>query len=500
MAAMEVVDAELAAAEAETETLGGSTGLTARTMGRAAAWSGLNSFVLRLSQFAIGVVVARLIDPKQFGVFAVAITVQTVIVNVSELGVSAALVRARDDVAQVARVVAFISIVSSALLAAAMFLTAPQLATLLGASAAADAVRILSLTVLIAGFSAVPYALLVREFRQDKRFLADACNFAVSSVSVILLAVGGFGANALASSRVLGQLATLVALYLIVKQRYWPSMDRKVMGSVLRYSVPLAAADMVAFALSNADYVVIGRSLGALPLGFYMLAFNISGWPVSVLGLVVNEVVLPAFAQVRDEKHTLPQRAAGALRLAGIAAIPISVMIFVLAKPLVLVVYGDRWAGAADTLALLGLFGSARILIGLLTNIMAALGHSRHVLSVQLLWIVLLIPALIVGVRSDGIRGAAIAQEIVGFLVVLPFSLVLVARSGGGSFFALTRSLAMPVLAGVVCGAAAYLVTVPLSGSGLQLVCGATVGLLVYVLVFGRWVRGLLRQASQQWG
>jgi lipopolysaccharide exporter len=59
-----------------------------RLMGRAALWSGLNAFVLRLGQFVIGVVCARVIDPKQFGVFAVALTVQTVIVNVSELGVS----------------------------------------------------------------------------------------------------------------------------------------------------------------------------------------------------------------------------------------------------------------------------------------------------------------------------------------------------------------------------------------------------------------------------
>src|SRR5262249_2323638 len=148
-----------------------------RAMGKAAAWSGANALLLRLGQFAIGIVVARIVAPQQFGVYAVALTVQTVIVNVSELGVSAALVPAPDDAAPAARVVATISLASSALLTLAMYATAPELARALGAPEAADAIRLLSLTVLLGGVSAVPYALLVRAFRQDKRFVADSSNF-----------------------------------------------------------------------------------------------------------------------------------------------------------------------------------------------------------------------------------------------------------------------------------------------------------------------------------
>ena len=254
-----------------------------KVMRKAAVWSGLNSFLLRLGQFAVGIVIARLVAPDQFGVFAVALTVQTVIVNVSELGVSAALVRAKEHVDETARVVATISIASAALLTAAMYLTAPWLATLLGSSQAADAIRILSFTVLLGGLSAVPYALLVRDFRQDTRFVADSSNFVVSSVSIVLLALAGFGANGLALSRVLGQLATVLLLFVLVRPRYRPGWDRERAGRILRYSIPLAGADVVGFALANADYVVIARVLGAKELGFYLLAFNISGWPVSVI-------------------------------------------------------------------------------------------------------------------------------------------------------------------------------------------------------------------------
>jgi PST family polysaccharide transporter len=470
-----------------------------RLMGKAALWSGMNSFVLRLGQFAIGVVVARLIDPRQFGVFAVAITVQTVIVNVSELGVSAALVRAKEDVDAVARAVALVSIMSSAVLTAAMYLTAPSLASLLGASEAAGAIRILSFTVLLAGLGAVPYALLVRDFRQDKRFAADTSNFAVSSVTVVVFALAGLGANALALSRLLGQLMNVILLFVMVRPLYLPEWNWPVMRRVLRFSLPLAGADVVGFSLNNADYVVIGRILGALPLGFYMLAYNISGWPVSVLGLMINEVALPAFAQTRDDRRGLPRRVMGAMSITGAIAFPISALIFALAHPLVVFVYGSKWNEAADVLGVLALFGSIRIMLVLLMNIQAALGHSRAVLAVQLTWLIALVPALVLGVRMDGIFGAAVAQEAVGLLIVIPLAVILVSRAGGGSLSSLLGSLVLPLLGGVVVGLTAWGVSQPFGHPGAQLLIGGFAGIAVYLLVFGPWVRDLLRHSARQW-
>ncbi len=471
-----------------------------KVMRKAAVWSGMNSFLLRLGQFGVGVVVARLVAPSQFGVFAVAITVQTVIVNVSELGVSAALVRAKEGVDETARVVATIAIASAAVLTAAMFLAAPWLATLLGASQAANAIRILSFTVLLGGLSAVPYALLVRDFRQDTRFFADSSNFVVSSVSIVLFAFAGFGANGLALSRVLGQFATVALLFVLVRPRYLPGWDRERAGRILRFSIPLAGADVVGFALANADYIVIGRVLGALALGFYLLAFNISGWPVSVLGLVVNEVALPAFAHARDERRTLPARVSGAMALTAAISFPVSALIFALAHPLVLFVYGSRWAESADVLAILGLFGSVRILLTLLMSILAALGRSRQVFALQVLWMVSLVPALVIGVNMDGIRGAAIAQEIVGLGIVVPVAILVVARHAGATRRTLVAALLTPLLAATVAGVTAGLCAAAIADQpSLQVVAGGLAGIAVYLAIWGRWMIGLLRRAAAQW-
>lgn len=465
----------------------------------AAVWSGLNSFVLRFAQFFVGVVTARIIAPHQFGVFAVALTVYTVVINVSELGVSAALVRARGDIKRIAPTVATLAVASATVLASAMFLAAGPFASALGAPAAATAIRILSTTVLLAGITAVPYAMLVREFRQDKRFLADGANFAISTTVIIALGLAGFGATALAMANVCGQLASLVLLMIMIRPRFWPGWNRAEAGQILSYSLPLAGASLVTFSINNVDYIVVGHLLGALPLGLYTLAYNISGWPVSVFSLMINEVALPAFAHARDDLKGLPRRARGALSITAAVALPVSAICLALAHPLVTSVYGHRWGDAAPVLALLGVFGSMRIILTLFTNILVALGRSRVVLALQLVWMASLLPGLIVGVSHRGIVGAAIAQEVVALGIVLPLSLVAVSRAGAGSVWRLLASCTRPLLAAAVAGGAAFAGTQLFASGWLQLVVGAILGVAGYLAVAGTWTRRLLQDAASHW-
>jgi lipopolysaccharide exporter len=89
------------------------------------AWSGISAVAMRLASFAVGIVAARLLTPSAFGVFAVALTVHMIVLNMSDLGVSAYVVQTRVPLDRVAPTVMTIALVSCTGLAAAMALTAP---------------------------------------------------------------------------------------------------------------------------------------------------------------------------------------------------------------------------------------------------------------------------------------------------------------------------------------------------------------------------------------
>ncbi len=348
-------------------------------MSTGALWGGLSAMVLRIASFLTGVLVARLVAPDEFGVFTVALTVHAVVVNISELGVGSYLVRHEGRPDRVAPTVAAIALISSTILALGMIGVAPAVADALGAPAATGPVRVLALTVLLAGYSVVPNALLIRGFRQDKRVLVEVAHF-VAATSVLLgMAAAGSGIYALAWSRVAGQLVAVLLLVRLSPTGHRPHLDRSIVRSVLGFGAPLAAANLVGFTVLNLDFIVVGAVLGAVPLGLYTLAFNVSGWPSSVLNSVVNSVALPAIARVQHDRAQLSQRIASLVGALAAVALPVSALILALAEPVVVSVYGARWSGAAVALGALAAFGAIKVVNDLCANVLVGIGRPRRV-------------------------------------------------------------------------------------------------------------------------
>ena len=137
-----------------------------------------------------------------------------------------------------------------------------------------------------------------RDFRMDKIFVADTANTVATGIVVLLSATAGWGPMALAWSWVAGQALSTVVFMFYKPGRFWPGWDRSEARRLLHFGIPLAGANIVSFTILNVDFIIVGRALGAAALGLYVLAFNISGWPMSVFGSIIRSVSLPAFAKL----------------------------------------------------------------------------------------------------------------------------------------------------------------------------------------------------------
>lgn len=453
-----------------------------------ALWSALNSAVSRIGQFAIGVIVARLISPREFGVFVVALTIYTVVINVSEIGVSSALIREGQREAEIAPTVTTIALVTSTLLTMAMVAAATPLAASLGAPQATAVIRVLAMSVLLAGPSAVPAALLARDYRQDKRFIADMANFIAANGVLVAGLLSGGGVMALAWSRVAGQAVSTLALLAMTENRYLPRVNIIEARALLRFGIPLAGANLVSFSLYNVDFVIVGHELGPTALGVYNLAYNISSWPVGVFSTVLASVALPAFSRVRNDHAQLVDR----VRLAtsgilGVSA-PVSALTIALASPLVVSIYGTRWHDSANVLALLAAFGLCRVLIMVLSDLITALGMTRWLLILQILWIAVLAPLMLYFVGRFGAPGAALAHLLTAVLVVLPAYMLIVRRSVRHRSWKVGTAVVIPMIASLAAGVIAMLASSPFADPWIALFVGCVSGGLVYLAVAGRWI------------
>ncbi|WP_405731328.1 oligosaccharide flippase family protein [Streptomyces sp. NBC_01537] len=470
------------------ETSDGETsdGTAAPSFGRkvrsAARWSLINTVVMRLGNFATGILLARFaLGPAEWGVYGIAQTVLLVLLSANELGVGLAIVRWDGDPRRFAPTVLTLGALSSGLLYVAIFLSAPTVAGLLGSPDAAGVLRVMCLCVVIDGVAQVPAGFLTREFAQGKRMVIDALNFVLSTTVTLVLAFEGWGAMSFAWGAVAGNIAALIGCAVAAPGTLKFGWDREQARALLKFGLPLAGASLLALAVVNVDTMVVGSTLGQVSLGFYVLAFNMSGWPVRIISEAARRVSFAGFSRLAGSPQALAQGFSRALGVLITGTVPLCVLLAGLAGPVVELVYGSQWLPAAKALPWLMALGLVRIGCELAYDCLVATGQRRSLFGVQGLWLVALIPVLVVAARTHGIVGVSQGHVLVAVGLVVPAFLFALGRAGI-SLRSIARACAWPFFGGAVM-ALVILGGRPLVGGGvLALFAAGAVALACYVV------------------
>lgn len=453
-------------------------------------WSLISTISGRVLTPVVSILLARVLVPEDFGVFAVAVSVQAALMSFNDLGVSNAIVWWQGSVERAARTATTLAVASSLILYALCFAAAPFVANFLHVPEATGVLRLLSLTVVIDGAASVPVGLIGREFRQSRRAVADWAGFLVSTGLTIWLAVEGYGAWSLAWGRLAGNLVVTTLMYLLSGQRLRFGWDSEIARKLIGYGLPLAGSSLLVFAMLNTDYIIVGRVLGPTALGLYTIAFNLSSWPSNVLSVTIRRVSIPVFARLRRDPADLVRTFLAGLRNLNLLTVLICAGLFALATPLIHLLYPASYWAAAKPLAMLAVLAVARVVIDFFYDFFAGIGWSRALVAIQGLWVVLLIPGLTIGAQVGGLRGVAIAHVIVAWLVIVPIYAISSLRAGV-TIRGLLHACARPLAAGVL-AAGAGVAVVGAVGTGLAGFVAAGVTVTVVYLATAAPPRELL--------
>ncbi|MFC0532183.1 oligosaccharide flippase family protein [Phytohabitans kaempferiae] len=460
---------------------------------KALVWSTINNLLLRFGNLGLGIILARLLAPEDFGAFAVALTLQNVLLALADLGLSADLIRS-GDIERRAATATTLTTASGAVFALVMILTAAPFAGAMGSPDAAGVVQVISLTLILAGMSCVPYAIMQRDFRQPEQTALGLIALVLDLVITVSLVLLGLGAMALAISRVITQSVTTAVQFWMVRMRPRFGWNREIARGLVRFGIPLAAANLVYMAIVSVPNLMVGSMMGSVALGFFLLAFNISSWPLNALGAAVRAVALPGFARLND-----PDRKAEGFGAAVAVTVAWSVLagllLSALAASVVPLLYGAKWQPAAEALAGLAVFGAIRIVVELMGNFLVAVGATRRQLVAQIVWIATLVPAMALGIEWAGLAGAGWANAAVAGLVIVPAYLVL-ARRYRVRVTPITTRLLLSLLAGAPAAAAGIYLSGLVDNLLLACALGGSAATAIYAVLmylpFRRWLAQLV--------
>jgi O-antigen/teichoic acid export membrane protein len=427
-----------------------------------------------------GIVLARILIPDDYGVFAPALALVNILFGLNDLGVLLAVVRWKGDLRIAARTAHTIAIAFSGVLYAICFAIAPWFSSVMGSPETAPVLRVLALTVFIDGWTTVSHGLLVRDFHQDRFAKSEFASMPVGIGVSIGLALAGAGVWALVFGQVLANCVSGLFVYLAAPFRAGFGWSVDVARKLLSYGLPLAGTSLVEYALLNADYLIISRATDPATVGIYLLAFNVSNWPLTTITDAVRRVSIAGFAKLEGRTDALQENFGRALSTLLTAALPLLVAMALLAVPLIGFVYGDKWLPAAPVLRILVVLSFARMAIGFIFDLLVGVGRTRTTMWLKIVWLVFLIPALEIGVRAGDLEGVAIAHALVSCLIALPL-FALAAQRAGADMAGVLRRLVRPVLAAIVVTAIGFAIRDHLGGRFTTLAAGGSVIVIVYL-------------------
>jgi len=316
-------------------------GLTAPVV-RGGRWLFLATSLVYVLRFLRGLVLMPLLDPADFGLFFTVLFALNVLRIFSETGVANIVVQRDDgDSAPVLMTAWWINAVRGLLLATVLALCAPMLTRLFDAQPRLTTIlRAVSVIFVMEGFQSAGMITAVRELAFNRVVLVQQGSALVAVVTAIVLGVVFRDVTALVVGEIAGGVLLLVLSYIVVPVRPRFAARRRLARELWKLGKYLYLTHVFVFLLQQGDVLVVGGLLGVQQLGIYRLAYNYGNLPSQLIGQVVNRVMFPAYARIKDDALRLKRSLLRAQRFVVIIAVPACIALIALAPAMT--AYGGR--------------------------------------------------------------------------------------------------------------------------------------------------------------
>ncbi|MDX6681601.1 MAG: lipopolysaccharide exporter [Solirubrobacteraceae bacterium] len=363
------------------------------------------------------VLLARLIPPSEFGIFAIVVIVQELALTMPMEGIGGALVQRRSIAREHLQAGLVLSLAVGVALALATLLLAVVAVDPLFGARTASLVMLAAPWYLLGALYAIPMAVLRRRLDFRRLSIIDLALYLSRAATMIVLAAIGLDAEALILGSMAG-MAVAVAVALAFVPLPPPRWRRREMRELLPYGGPAALACVAWTGFRNGDYAIVGAQLGTAQAGFYWRGYQLAVEYQRKISTVMTQMAFPVLSRTEDAASMLALRRR-MVQLLTVMLFPLLVLLAVLAPVAVPWLFGAPWQPAVLPTQILALGGAAVLVTDAVGSALMAAGRSRALLGYGVAHFVAYAGAVVV-VARHGIAAVALAAAIVHcvFLVI----------------------------------------------------------------------------------
>jgi PST family polysaccharide transporter len=385
-------------------------------------WLVGTSIIHKFLGLATTVVLARILNPSTFGLYALAFVAIDALGLFKTLGFDAALIRTKKDIEKYANtaflVIPFLGILIYFILA----FSAPLVGKLLNNQEVIGVIKALGIIFVIGCFGRVPSALLEKNMQFKKVSIIEISSAIIYSLAAIILAFLKMGVWSLVIAYILKTLNSNILFWVFSKWHPYFEFDKKIAWEMFHFGKFLFLASIVGFLRMNLDNLLVGKLLGVTALGLYAIAFNVANFGADYFGVRIHRVTFPAYSKLQNDLDDLKSAFLRVLKHVSLFALPLGTVFLLLSKEFLVLVYGEKWVDAASILKILAWAGIFNALASGFDGIFLACGKPKLSFWITSLQVALFFIFIAPMAKLFGMNGVGIVvsiSSIIAFIITL---------------------------------------------------------------------------------
>lgn len=371
----------------------------ASSVRQAVIWRSGSQIVAQVVAWGSTLAVVRILDPADYGLFAMTQVVLAFLSFLNGYGFASALIQDREIDRRKVRQAFGMLLLINGVLAALQLALAPLAAAWYRQPVVADLLQVQALIFLATPFIAIPEVLLIREMDFRRPALVNLVATVVSASVALGCALAGFGVWTLVYAPIAFFWARAVGLTVAARFLVLPSFRFAGAGRMVSYGLAILGSQLFWTILTQADVFIASRSLDPHQLGLYAEALFLTTIIAWKFVPPLNEVAFPAYSRLQDDLPTLSASFVKAVRLIMLVTCPLYFGLAVVAGDAVHVLLGPKWAAMTPLVSVLALAMPAMTLHILFAPALSAVGQPKISMHASLLGAAVMSLAFIVAIR-----------------------------------------------------------------------------------------------------
>lgn len=445
------------------------------------AWTSLDKLTSIGFGFVIGVILARLLSPSDYGLLAMIGVFNAIAFSFLDCGFGNALVR-KPDLTEDDNTTAFcFNIVVGLILFGILWLIAPWVSKFYDKPILTPLLRAEASLLIVTSFRIVQGSQLTRALNFKAKMIIRVTSNVLGGVIGIIAAYKGLGVWALVAMHIASGLIGLVMLWSISPWRPRGRWSKASFSYLWGYGSKLLASGLLDTIYSNIYPIIIGKFYSAADLGQYTRAKQYAHMPAGTLTGVLQQVTFPVLSQIQEDNARLGSSYRRMLRFTVFVVFPVMLGMAVLAYPLVVTLVTDKWAECVPYLQVICIASMWYPVHAINLNLLQVKGRSDLFLRLEIIKKAIVTIAIFICVPF-GIMGICIGAVCTS-IICLAINTYYTGKLIHVGFLRQMMDLVPTLLNALAMGAVVYLVTMPLSSDWLKLAVGIPVGLMFYLAV-----------------